>query len=62
MGPVFCAFFPAAGENPVLRLAFGREEFYNKERPVPGLSIRGGCTPGESRHWAAAERRACVNH
>lgn len=30
MGPVFCAFFPAAGENPVLRLAFGREEFYNK--------------------------------
>ena len=30
MGPVFCAFFPAAGENPVLRLAFGREESYNK--------------------------------
>ena len=24
--------------------------------------VRGGCTPGESRHWAAAERRACANH
>lgn len=30
MGPDFCAFFPAAGENPLLQLAFGREEFYNK--------------------------------
>ena len=55
-GPVFRAFFPAAGENPVLRLAFGREEFYNKNAQCLGCQSAPLAARSARAHQGASAR------
>ena len=57
-GPVFCAFFPAAGEKPILRLAFGREEPYNKNAQCLGCQSAAECLRCQVAPMAARSARA----